>query len=111
MKKLKIIWILFALISILIWMPRLDGLLTKEYSAISDCVVLDDGWDITINEDTWQNVRLTELQFAAVSKGDKIIMQRTLPANWGLLKVRCVFISDIARSACMLMMHSYMNME
>ncbi len=86
MKKLKIIWILFALISILIWMPRLDGLLTKEYSAISDCVVLDDGWDITINEDTWQNVRLTELQFAAVSKGDKIIMQRTLPANWGLVE-------------------------
>ena len=71
MKKLKIIWILFALISILIWMPRLDGLLTKEYSAISDCVVLDDG---------------------------------------GLLKVRCVFISNIARSACMLMMYSYMNM-
>lgn len=86
MKKLKIIWILFALISILIWMPRLDGLLTKEYSAISDCVVLDDGWDITINEDTWQNVRLTELQFAAVSKGDEIIMQRTLPANWGVVE-------------------------
>ena len=43
MKKLKFIWILFALISILTWMPRLDGLLTKEYSAISGYVGLCNG--------------------------------------------------------------------
>ncbi|MDE6365693.1 MAG: GGDEF domain-containing protein [Lachnospiraceae bacterium] len=86
MKKLKLIWILFALISILTWLPRLDGLLTKEYSAISDYVGLDDGWDITINEDTWQNVSLTEFQFSAVSKGDVITMQRTLPTDWELVE-------------------------
>ncbi len=86
MKKLKFIWILFALISILTWMPRLDGLLTKEYSAISGYVGLDDGWDVTVNEKTWQNVLLTALQFPAVSKGDEITMQRTLPADWGLVE-------------------------
>lgn len=86
MKKLKFIWILFALISIVTWMPRLDGLLTNEYSEISDYVGLDDDWDVSINEKTWQNVLLTAFQFPAASKGDKIIMQRTLPTDWGLVE-------------------------
>lgn len=83
MKKLKFIWILFALISILTWMPRLDGLLTKEYSAISGYVGLDDGWDVTVNEKTWQNVLLTALQFPAVSKGDEITSAADTPGRLG----------------------------
>ena len=83
---LKIIGILFALISILVCVPQIDGLLTRDYAQISECVVLNDAWDITINEDTYQNVSLSDFRFPVVKKGDVITMQRVLPSNWGLVE-------------------------
>lgn len=83
---LKIIGILFALISILVCVPQIDGLLARDYAQISECVVLNDAWDITINEDTYQNVSLSDFRFPVVKKGDVITMQRVLPSNWGLVE-------------------------
>lgn len=83
---LKTIWIVFVLISILVWIPQIDKLLTKDYAAMSKCVLLDDAWDITINEDFYQNVLLTDFHFPAVRKGDTITMQRALPCDWGLVE-------------------------
>lgn len=70
----------------LVWIPQIDKLITKDYAAISECVLLDDAWDITINEDTYQNVLLTDFRFPAVGKGDTITMQRILPSDWGLVE-------------------------
>ena len=83
---LKIIWILFALISVLIWIPQVDGLITKDYSEVSKYIDLDDAWDITINDETWHNVLLTDFHFPSVRKGTVITMQRTLPSDWGLVE-------------------------
>lgn len=83
---LKTIWIVFVLISMLVWIPQIDKLITKDYAVISECVLLDDAWDITINEDSFQNVLLTDFHFPAVGKGDTITMQRTLPSDWGLVE-------------------------
>lgn len=83
---LKTICIVFVLISMLVWIPQIDKLITKDYAVISECVLLDDAWDITINEDSFQNVLLTDFHFPAVGKGDTITMQRTLPSDWGLVE-------------------------
>lgn len=83
---LKTICIVFVLISMLVWIPQIDKLITKDYATISECVLLDDAWDITINEDSYQNVLLTDFHFPAVGKGDTITMQRTLPSDWGLVE-------------------------
>lgn len=83
---LKTIWIVFVLISMLVWIPQIDKLITKDYAVISECVLLDDAWDIAINEDSFQNVLLTDFHFPAVGKGDTITMQRTLPSDWGLVE-------------------------
>ncbi|MDE7476663.1 MAG: GGDEF domain-containing protein [Lachnospiraceae bacterium] len=83
---IKIIWILFALLSVLIWIPQFDGLITKDYSEVSKYVDLDDAWDIMINDETWRNVLLADFHFPAVRKGDVITMQRTLPTDWGLVE-------------------------
>lgn len=83
---LKTICIVFVLISMLVWIPQIDKLITKDYVTISECVLLDDAWDITINEDSYQNVLLTDFHFPAVGKGDTITMQRTLPSDWGLVE-------------------------
>lgn len=82
----KLIWILFALISLLFWIPQFDGLLTKDYAKMSECIVLDDAWDIAINDAAYQNVVLTDFRFPAVGKGDIVTMQRTLPSDWGLVE-------------------------
>lgn len=83
---LKTICIVFVLASMLVWIPQIDKLITKDYATISECVLLDDAWDITINEDSYQNVLLTDFHFPAVGKGDTITMQRTLPSDWGLVE-------------------------
>lgn len=83
---LKTICIVFVLASMLVWIPQIDKLITKDYATISECVLLDDAWDITINEDSYQNVLLTDFHFPAVGKGDTITMQRTLPPDWGLVE-------------------------
>lgn len=82
----KIIWILFVFISIVVWVPQIDRFLTEDYAEISKYFALDDGWDITINQDSYQNVLLTEFQFPAVRTGDRITMQRILPSEWGLVE-------------------------
>lgn len=82
----KIIWILFVFISIVVWVPQIDRFLTEDYAEISKYFALDDGWDITINQDSYQNVLLTEFQFPAVRTGDRITMQRILPSEWELVE-------------------------
>lgn len=77
---------MFALISILVWIPQIDKLITKDYAAMSGCVLLDDAWDITINEDRYQNILLADFHFPPVRKGDTITMERTLPSDWGLVE-------------------------
>lgn len=81
---LKILWILYAFLSVFIWLPHTDDLLTKDYEKISNYVLLDDSWDITINDTFYQNVSLGDLHFPAVNKGDQITMERILPETWNI---------------------------
>jgi len=84
---LKAGWILYALLSIAIWLPMVDRILTKNYTAIAnEYVLLDDSWDITINDNTFYGVSLEEFQFPAISKGDRIVMERMLPEDWEIIE-------------------------
>lgn len=80
-------WILYALFSIAIWLPKIDQMLTKDYTAIiNEYVPLDDFWNITINDSTFHEVSLDEFQFSAVSRGDRIVMERVLPEDWDIIE-------------------------
>lgn len=81
---LKAVWILYAIISTIYWLPKVDAMFSKDLSSISQCISLNDSWDITINNDSYQNVSLDDFYFDAVSKGDEITMQRVLPDNWNI---------------------------
>ncbi|MDE5931038.1 MAG: GGDEF domain-containing protein, partial [Lachnospiraceae bacterium] len=80
---LRTTWILYALISTLIWLPQVDRLLVKDYSAMSQYISLDDSWDISIGDDIYHDVSLNDFRFDAVRKDDEIIMQRKLPDDLG----------------------------
>lgn len=79
---LKTIWIIYAIFSIMIWLPKIDNLLKKDYAEISKHILLDDDWNITINDKFYQDVSLDDFQFEPVKKGDRITMQRQLPGDW-----------------------------
>lgn len=81
---LKFLWIVYAIASIIVWVPQIDRLLTKDYDSISEYVSLDDDWEIEINHDMFHNVSLDSFQFPAVSKGDSIVMERKIPEEWGI---------------------------
>ena len=48
--------------------------------------MLDDHWDITINDKVYKDVSLSELKFPAVEKGDVVVMQRQLPKDWDMIE-------------------------
>lgn len=79
---LKTIWIIYAIFSIIVWLPKIDNLLKKDYAEISKHILLDDDWNITINDKFYQDVSLDDFQFTPVKKGDQITMQRQLPGDW-----------------------------
>ena len=83
-KAIKIIWVIYSILSMVWWLPQVDRLISGNYSSISDCISLDDSWDITINDTLYENVSLEEFRFPTVRKGDTIIMERMLPESWDM---------------------------
>ena len=85
-KGLKLLWIAYAIFSIMIVLPMVDRLLCKDYAEVSKYISLDDGWEIEVNGSVYQNISLENLQFEPVNKGDRIIMQRMLPEDWDIVE-------------------------
>ena len=81
---LQIIWVIYALVSIMFWLPKVDNLFSQDYSSILNHISLNDSWDITIGNDVYNDVSLDDFKFDALNKGTKITMNRTLPDNWGI---------------------------
>ena len=77
----KVFFIVYALISICFTTLFIDGLLSRDYSDISQFETLTDGWDVTINDRAWQDVSLDDFRFDPVNKGDTITMTRIFPAD------------------------------
>ncbi|MCM1326513.1 MAG: GGDEF domain-containing protein [Bacteroidales bacterium] len=78
---LRVLWILTLLGSVIIWLPKVDGLLSKDYQQISDYVSLDDHWEITVNGEVYHDVSLEGFLFDSVKKGEEIVMTRVLPKD------------------------------
>lgn len=78
---LKTLLVVYVLISICFTTLFIDGMFSRDYADISQCVLLNDGWDITINERSWQNVSLDDFRFDPVNKNDTVTMVKTFPAD------------------------------
>ncbi len=85
-KILKIVWIVYALMSVLFCIPEVDRMLTMDYKALSQFVSLDDSWNITVNEEVYPNVSLADFHVQGLKSGDRITMTRPLPSDWGLVE-------------------------
>lgn len=79
---LKILWIVYACYSLICWLPMIDRLISKDYEQISQCISLNDSWNIRINGVNYDNISLEDFRFPPVNVGDQIVMERILPENW-----------------------------
>ena len=81
-KYIKAFLMFYVLFSVFIILYLSDRLICKDLENVSNKVMLDDNWDIVINDEEYHNIDLTTFKFDAVNKGDYIIMTRLLPDNW-----------------------------
>ncbi len=89
---IKILWVIFAGCSLIGWLPMADHMISKDYDQISQCITLNDDWDIRVNGKSFEDVGLDGFRFEPLHKGDQIILERVLPDNWtieeGALRIR-----------------------
>ena len=83
---LQVVWLVYAVLSISILLPKADDLLCKDYQEVSKHVLLDKHWDIEIDNQVYTDVSLNDFKFLAVEKGDIVIMQRQLPKDWDMVE-------------------------
>ena len=74
---LKILWIVYACYSLICWLPMIDRLISKDYEQISQCISLNDSWNIRINGVNYDNISLEDFRFPPVN----VSMKRALPAS------------------------------
>ena len=100
-KILQALWILYVLVSTFLLLPQIDRLLIKDYVSMSEYISLDDSWEISIDDDIFQDVSLDVFRFDAVKKGDvKRLKQRFLRNCY-----RTLFIVQASATASMIVLH------
>ena len=77
---LKVFFIIYALFSIITVLSFADYQLCKDLKNIQ-ITDLNNNWNISINDNTYENVQLDTFRFKPVKKGDVITLERTLPDN------------------------------
>ena len=75
---MKYVWIVYAVFSIIIVMYLADSLVCKDFLKVSNRFLLNDHWNVTINDTVYENVSLNDFTFDAVNKEDVIVMETTV---------------------------------
>ncbi len=81
-KNLKVVWVLYALFSIITILLFADMQLRKDLNPETDRYELNGSWNVSIDEEQYENVYLDTFRFYPVSKGTQITMETSLPNTW-----------------------------
>lgn len=108
---LKYVWIAYGLFSIFIVLYLIDGLVCKDILKVSNRYELTDNWNVTINEDYYENVSLDEFTFDAVNKGDVITMETLVPSDFEYKEACLCMKAAMWQYLCMLMTNWNMSMD
>ena len=79
---LKCIWRVYVVISIFVVIYLVDHMICKDILEVSERIALKEQWTVVVNGQQYDNVILDEMKFEHVKKGDKVILERMLPAEW-----------------------------
>ena len=81
-KVLKYVWIIYAVFSIVFVLFLIDRLICKESMNVSNRCILNEGWNIKINDEHFENVELENFAFDAVDKNDVVVMEKLIPSDY-----------------------------
>lgn len=49
---------------------------------VSNRLILNDGWEVSINNKEYKDISIDKFEFDTVTKGDKVVLETTLPNDW-----------------------------
>ena len=85
-KRTKNIWryifVVYAFISIGIVLWAVDSLICNDMDEVSNRLILNDGWEVSINNKEYKDISIDKFEFDTVTKGDKVVLETTLPNDW-----------------------------
>ena len=81
-KAIKIIWLVYALFSIGLILFLANRTICRDYDEVSKKTILDKGWSVSVNDDSWENIDLTKFEFPDLTIGDKIVLVTQIPTEW-----------------------------
>ena len=79
---LRYIFVVYAFISIGIVLWAVDSLICNDMDEVSNRLILNDGWEVTINNKEYKDISIDKFEFDTVTKGDKVVLETTLPNDW-----------------------------
>ena len=85
-KRAKSLWryifVVYAFISIGIVLWAVDSLICNDMDEVSNRLILNDGWEVSINNKEYKDISIDKFEFDTVTKGDKVVLETTLPNDW-----------------------------
>lgn len=81
-KAIKIIWLVYALFSIGLILFLANRTICRDYDEVSKKTILDKGWSVSVNDDSWEDIDLTKFEFPDLTIGDKIVLVTQIPTEW-----------------------------
>lgn len=83
---IRAVWFLYAAFCLLLCLPQFDHLLSKDLDHVSHYFPLNDGWEVTVDDRTYHDVSLEDFHFQNIGNDAQIMMQRTLPDDFGMME-------------------------
>lgn len=85
-KAIKTLEIILGLCSLLFCIYIIDSLISINDWQDNKYVLLNDSWEVSINDNTYEDISLDNFTFNSVSKGDVITMKNKLPDRWNIIE-------------------------
>ena len=82
-KVLKYLWIAYAVFSIALVLFLIDRMICKDIMNVSNRYLLEEGWTITVNDNSYQNIDIDDFCISSsVDNGDVIVLEKVIPSDY-----------------------------
>ncbi|MBQ4068644.1 MAG: diguanylate cyclase [Lachnospiraceae bacterium] len=90
-KFFRTFWLAYSLASVLLVLFLIVNLICSDIDKTSSMLVIDDNWDITINDKVYKNVNLKDFKTGSLDVDDTISLSRVLPDEWDFVSPSLYF--------------------
>ena len=81
-KILKYVCTAYVVFSIVIVLYLIDNLICNDIMKVSNRLILNDNWNVWINDDYYEDISIDSFTFEAVNKNDIVVMETIVPDDY-----------------------------